>query len=83
MKSRNFREGYYCGSMASPIGKRRCHVRSKTRQISSGVATKTVTARLVSKAEERHQQALVERIMTESRGNNELTCNAERERTLG
>jgi hypothetical protein len=69
MKSRNFREGRYCGCMASPVGKRRYHVHANAGQISSGAATNIVTARLVSKAEEKYQMALVARIMTKENGN--------------
>lgn len=77
MKSRNSREGFYCGCMASPVGKRRCHVRSQTRQIGSGAATKTVTTRLVSKAEERHRIALVAQIIAEGRGDALTSANLE------
>jgi hypothetical protein len=69
MKSRNFREGHYCGCMASPVGKRRYHVRANTGQISSGAATKIVTARLVSKAEEKYQMTLVAKIKIKEGGN--------------
>jgi nucleotidyltransferase/DNA polymerase involved in DNA repair len=66
MKSRNDREGRYCGRTTSANGTSRCHVRSQTaHQVSAGTAARAMVARLVSKAEERRQMALAVRIMDE------------------
>jgi hypothetical protein len=67
MKSRNAREGRYCGSTTAPHGNGRHHIRSRTRQVSAGAAARAVVARLVSQAEERRQTALATRIMDEDR----------------
>lgn len=67
MKSRNTREGHYCGRTTAPHGSGRHHVRSRTRQVSAGAAAKVVVARLVSEAKERRQMALVARLMAEDK----------------
>lgn len=68
MKSRNFREGHYCGCAPSPDRKGRRHVRSQVdHQVTAGAATRAVVARVVSEAEERRQMALATRIMDEDR----------------
>lgn len=68
MKSRNEREGRYCGRTTSANGALRCHVRSQTgHQVSAGTAARAVVARLLSKAEERRQMVLAARIMDEDR----------------
>jgi hypothetical protein len=68
MKSRNSREGRYCGYTTSPRDEGRRHVRSKTaRQVSAGAAARAVVARLTSEAEERHQMVLAARIMDEDK----------------
>jgi len=68
MKSRNDREGRYCGRTTSANGRSRCHVRSQTgHQVSAGTAARTVVARHVSDAEYRRQMALAARIMDEDR----------------
>lgn len=66
MKSRNSREGHYCGCTTAPHGGRR-HVRSRTHQVSAGAAAKAVVARLVTEAEERRQMVLAARIMGKER----------------
>lgn len=66
MKSRNIREGHYCGCTTALHGGHR-HIRSRTRQVSAGAAARTVVARLVSEAEYRRQMALAARIMDEDR----------------
>jgi hypothetical protein len=68
MKSRNDREGRYCGCTPSPNGKGRRHVRSQVGAlVAAGAAAKAVVAHLVSEAEYRRQMALVARIMDEDR----------------
>ena len=69
MKSRNFREGRYCGYTTSPRGEGRCHIRSQNgRQVSAGAAARVAVACLTSEAEERRQMVLATRIMDEDRG---------------
>lgn len=67
MKSRNSREGRYCGRTIAPDGPGRRHVRSQTRQVGAGAAARAVVDRLVSEAEERRQMALAARIMAEDK----------------
>lgn len=67
MNSRNSREGHYCGRTTAPQGKGRRHVRSQTLQVSASTAAMTVAARLTADAVERHQMALVARIMDEDK----------------
>jgi hypothetical protein len=67
MKSRNTREGHYCGCTTAPDGSGRRHIRFRTRQVSAGAAAKAVVARLVSEAEERRQMVLAAHIMAEDR----------------
>jgi hypothetical protein len=68
MHSRNSREGRNCGYTAAPDEEGRRHVRSQTgHQVSASAATRTVVARLVLKAEEWRQMALVAHIMDEDR----------------
>jgi hypothetical protein len=68
MKSRNYREGSYCGRTTSANGTTRSHDRSQTsHHVSAGTAARAVVARLVSRAEERRQMALAARIMEEDR----------------
>jgi hypothetical protein len=68
MKSRNDREGRYCGCTPSPDGKGRRHVRSQVGdQVAAGAAARAVVARVVSEAEYRRQMALATRIMNEDK----------------
>jgi 5-carboxymethyl-2-hydroxymuconate isomerase len=65
MKSRNSREGRYCGRTPAPDGSGRRHIRSRTRQVSAGAAIRAVLTRIVAEAEERRQIALVAHIRDE------------------
>jgi hypothetical protein len=65
MKSRNSREGHYCGRSTSPDGKGSRHVRSKIAKVSAGTATLIVVRRLASKFTEQGQMDLMVRIMDE------------------
>jgi hypothetical protein len=68
MKSRNDREGRYCGCTPSPDGKGRRHVRSQVvDQVAAGAAARAVVARVVSEGEYRRQMALATRIMDEDK----------------
>lgn len=68
MKSRNSREGRYCGYTTSPSGEDRRHVRSQIGcLVSAEAAARAMVARLTSEAEEYYQVALAARIMDEDR----------------